>query len=203
MIVIERTETRTIPEQKFFDPKTNEFVTIPGVTLEPIKLKLEHSLISIRHWEAENGKPFCELREMTPAELLSYIRCMTINPQKDDSVYAQLTGEELQRIVNYITKINSAWEIRPDTRKEKKGKRRDDRPNTAESIYYAMAQLGIPFVPCEQWHLGSLMALIDYFAKKSEGGSGGVKDKPKNMRELRESWYRINEANRKKYHSRG
>jgi hypothetical protein len=44
------------------------------------------------------------------------------------------------------------------------------------------------------------MALIDYCAKN---GMGGPKAQPKNMRELRESWYKINEANRKKYHSRG
>lgn len=200
MIVIERTEEKIIPEKKFFDPRNNEFVTIPGTTLEPIKLKLEHSLISIRYWEAENGRPFCELQEMTPDELLSYIKCMTINPQKDDSIYEQLTGEELQRIVNYITKINSAWRIVPD-KKPKGRKRKDEGPGTVEAIYYAMAQLGIPFIPCEQWHLGSLMALIDYFSKKSEGIS--PKEKPKNMRELRETWYKINEANRKKYHSRG
>jgi len=200
VIVIERTEEVTIPEKKYFNPENNEFIVIPEMTLKPILLKLEHSLISIRNWEAENGKPFCELQEMTPEELMSYIRCMTVNHQKDESVYDSLTGEEIQRIVLYITRINSAWKIKPD--KDKKGKKpKDGKPHTVESIYYAMAQLGIPFVPCEQWHLGSLMALIDYFAQMSEGVS--QKEKPKNMRELRESWHRINEANKKKYHSRG
>ncbi len=196
-MIIEHPE-RTIPERKLFDSANNEFITIPAVTLRAMRLQLEHSLISIRNWEAEHMKAFSDMEELSPEELLSYIRCMTVNTQKDDSVYDQLTTEDILKIVEYITKINSAWEIRKPKRQ---GKTRSSRPNTVESIYYAMIQFGIPFDPCEKWHLGSLMALIAYCARN--GAAGAPKDKPMNMRELRESWFRINEANKKKYHSKG
>lgn len=196
MIVIEHPE-RQIPERRIFDSSNNEFIVIPAVTLKPMKLQLEHSLISIRNWEAEHMKAFSDMTELSQEELLSYIHCMTINTQKDESVYEQLTTEDILKIVQYITRINSAWEIR---KPKKNGRAKNNRPNTVEAIYYAMIQFGIPFDPCEKWHLGSLMALIDYC---SRNGAGAPKEKPMNMRELRESWYRINEANKKKYHSRG
>lgn len=195
MITIEYPE-RHIPEKRMFNSKTNEFIVIPEMTIKPFKLQLEHSLISIRTWEAEYQRPFSDLEEMTGEDLIGYIRCMTVNTQKDDSVYERLTVDDITKVIKYITRINSAWQIKPD----KNRKRRRGRLNTVEGIYYAMIQYGIPFEPCEKWHIGSLMALIDYCAKN---GAVGQKEKPKNMRELRESWYRINEANRKKYNSRG
>lgn len=197
MITIEYPE-RHIPEKRLFNSSTNEFVTIPEMTIKPFKLQLEHSLISIRTWEAEYNRPFADIEEMTGEDLIGYIKCMTVNTQKDESVYNLLTVDDITKVIKYITRINSAWQIKPDKNKGKR--RRSSRLNTAEGIYYAMIQYGIPFEPCEKWHIGSLMALIDYCAKN---GSGGLKESPKNMRELRESWYRINEANRKKYNSRG
>ena len=194
MITIEYPE-RKIEEKRYFDQRTNEFVVFPAVTIPPIRLQLEHSLMSIRKWEAEQQKAFSGMDEMNQAELIDYIRCMTINTQKDDNVYNYLTPSDLDRIVKYITKHNSAWEIRPQ---KETGKGRKKKPPTVESIYYAMTQLGIPY-ECEKWHLSSLMALIDYCSSKGNGTPAT----PKSMRDLRESWYKINEANRKKYHSRG
>ena len=196
-MIIEHPE-RTIPERKLFNSATNEFVIIPEMKLKAVKLQLEHSLISIRTWEAEHQRPFADIEQMSGEDLLGYIKCMTVNTQKDDSVYSQLTAEDAARVVEYITRINSAWEIKKS--KNTKG-RKSNRLHTVEGIYFAMIQYGIPFEPCEKWHIGSLMALIDYCSRN--GNSGGIKETPKNMRELRESWMRINEANRKKYHSRG
>lgn len=190
---------RHLPERRFFNPETDEFITIPEITLKPMRLQLEHSLISIRTWESEHERPFTDLEEISGEELIGYIKCMTVNTQKDESVYDQLTADDANRVLQYITRVNSAWKIRK--RKNPKG-RKENRLNTVEGIYYAMIQYGIPFEPCEKWHLGSLMALIDYCMENGSGG-GGAKEKPKSMRELRESWMKINEANRKKYHSRG
>lgn len=192
---------RHFEEKKFFDPSTNEFITFPAMTLKPMKLQLEHSLISIRNWEAEFHKAFTELKDMTSEELLGYIKCMTINTQKDETVYNQLSADDIQRVVQYITKINSAWEIKPSRDESKKKKKTGE--TTAESIYYAMIQYGIPFEPCEKWHLGSLVALIDYCSAHTQTGGSGKKKQMQNMREIRENWLRINEANRKKYNSRG
>ena len=197
MIIIQHPE-RTVPAKRFFNPKTNEFILFPEVKLKPMKLKLEHSLISMRNWEAEFMKPFCELKNMTPEELTGYIRCMTLNPPEDPEIYDQLTAEDLEKVITYITRANSAWTIRPK-KPPKRGKKQQG-PQTVESIYFTMIKLEIPIEPCEKWHLGSLMALIDYC---TANGAAAPAEKPKNMRELRESWYKINEANKKKYHSRG
>ena len=195
MITIEYPERR-IDERRYFDQRTNEFVVFPSVTIPPIRLQLEHSLMSIRKWEAEQQKAFSGMEEMNQTELIEYIKCMTVNTQKDERVYDYLTPNDLDQIVKYITKHNSAWEIRPQKDGKKGWKKK---PPTVESIYYAMTQLGIPY-DCEKWHLNSLMALIDYFSSK---GGNGAPSTPKSMRELRESWYKSNEANRKKYHTRG
>lgn len=195
MIIISYPE-RILPERRMFDPVNSEFIVIPEVRLKPMKLKLEHSLMSIRIWEAEHETPFSEIEQMTPEDLIGYIKCMTINRQEDESVYDQLTPNDLERVSEYIAKQNSAWEIRRGD-DDKKLKRK--RKNTVEGIYYTMIQLGIPIDPCEQWHLGSLLALIDYFDRKG-GGSGGKK---KTWGEMQQQWLRMNEANRKKYHSRG
>ena len=193
MMILSHPE-RTIPEKTVFDPATSTFIRIPEMHLKPMYLKLEHSLMSVRKWEAEDERAFSDEENMSAEDLIGYIKCMTINTQKDDSVYDQLSANDLIQVSRYIERANSAYKIR----KSRKNDRRR-RGHTVESIYYAMIQYGIPIDPCETWHLGSLLALIDYCGTKGNGGS----EKPKNMRELRESWYRINEANRKKYNSRG
>ena len=186
---------RDIKGLEYFDNRTQEFVTVEPRHIDPIHLQLEHSLMSIAKWEAKWHEPFLGKDNLTGEELLDYVRCMTINQQKNPDTYQDLTQEALLEIVEYMQDESSAWKISP----KKKGKKQK-KPDSVEAIYYAMIQYGIPFEPCEKWHIGSLMALIDYCAKN---GAAGQKEKPKNMRELRESWYRINEANRKKYNSRG
>lgn len=198
MIIIAHPE-RTIPERKVFDQNTNTFIILPERHLKPMNLHLEHSLRSMRNWEAEYEKSFSdEIDKMSTEDLIGYIRCMTINTQRDDSVYDQLSVNDLITVSRYISRASSAWKIVQD--KKRPERRRRKQPNTVESIYFTMIQLGIPIEPCEKWHFGSLMALIDYFDKKGNGGGGG---KPKTLKEMQESWFRLNEANRKKYHSRG
>lgn len=194
MMILSHPET-TIPEQTLFDPSTSTIIKIPERHLKPMYLKLEHSLMSVRKWEAEYERSFSDEEHMSAEDLIGYIKCMTINTQKDESIYDQLSANDLIKVSKYIDRANSAYKIRKSNKPERRRK-----SHTVESIYYAMIQYGIPIEPCETWHLGSLMALIDYFGTH---GNGGAAAKPKNMRELRESWYRINEANRKKYNSRG
>ena len=194
MKVIEH-PARDFPERKFFDRSTNEFITIPAMHLEPMRLQLEHSLMSMRRYEAQMHKPFSSAKGLTQEELLEYIKCMTVNTQKSDAVYSQLTPNDLQEIADYIQDPSSAWEIREQPGPKKPSSRR---PNTVESIYYAMIQYGIPW-ECEKWHLNSLMALIDYCYRKG-GTTGG---KTRSQKEMNEFYRAMNEANRKKYNSKG
>ena len=193
MIVIEH-PARDLPEKRYYDRRTKEFITLPAQHLEAMRLQLEHSLLSMRRYEAETHKAFEGTEQMSQEDLLAYIRCMTVNTQKSDDVYRQLSLKDLEKIVTYMIDTHSAWEIKP-IRNQKNSRRR---VSTVEAVYYAMIQYGIP-MECEKWHINSLMSLIDYFYRQG-GGNGGKSRSQKDMNEIYRS---LNEANRKKYNSRG
>ena len=77
--------TVVIPETEEFDPKTNSFYTRKREVLT-----LEHSLVSLAKWESKWKKPFLNDKDKTPEETLDYIRCMTVTPNVDPSVYYRL-----------------------------------------------------------------------------------------------------------------
>lgn len=139
-----------IPEQEYFDQSTNEFVFCKACTL-----KLEHSLVSISKWESKWKKPFLTNEAKTPAEFLDYIRCMTINQDVPDEVYALMGHENIKKIEEYIMDPATATTI-TDRRKQRSG--RNETP-TSELIYYWMVSNGIPF-ECEKWRLNRLITLI-------------------------------------------
>ena len=198
MLYIEH-PARKIPKREYFDNRTQEFVTIEEQDLGPVNLKLEHSLMSIAKWESKWHESFMGVDVLNGERLQDYIRCMTVNPQKDKTVYDRLTEEDLERIIEYMDDPNSAWEIRKNKNQNNKKK---NRPITVEEIYYAMIQYGIP-PEYEQWHFNRLVALIDYFDSKGGSVPGGGSPKKRSEREIMEMYKAINERNRKKYNSKG
>lgn len=196
MLSIDR-PARTIPKREYFDNRTQEFVTIDEIHIEPIHLKLEHSLMSIAKWESRWHKPFIGRDDLSGEELVDYIRCMTVNQVKNPSVYEWLTQEDLLEIIAYMQDQQSAWEIRPS-----KEQKKDTKPTSVESIYYAMIQYGIP-AEYEQWHFKRLMALLDYCDSKGGSVSGAGGQKKRSEREIMEMYRALNEKNRKKYNSKG
>lgn len=139
-----------IPEQEYYDQASNEFINCRACTL-----KLEHSLVSISKWESKWKKPFLTDAEKSPAEFIDYIRCMTINQDVPDEVYALLGHENVRKIQEYIMDPATATTV-TDRRKSKGGK--SETP-TSELIYYWMISNGIPF-ECEKWRLNRLITLI-------------------------------------------
>ena len=131
--------------------RTKKLIKVP-----PIHLEMEHSLLSISKWESKWKIPFMECQNMTTEQFLDYCRCMTINRQKDPTVYQYLRQIDAQKIADYMEDSMSARIIR--TKKTKKG--RNQVRMTSDYFYYLMIQLGIPF-ECEKWHFGRLLALID------------------------------------------
>ena len=69
--------------------------------------------------------------------------------------------------------------------------------NTSEIIYYWMIRLGMNVELFEKWHLNRLMALIRVFDAKESP------KKKQSKKELMASRRAINEARKKKYHTRG
>ena len=117
-------------------------------------LQLEHSLVSLSKWESRWNKPFLTKQEKTEAELLDYIKCMTLTQNVNPDMYFHLSKENVEQIKNYIDAPMTATTFRGDNRG---GSNREQ--VTAELIYYWMIALNIPF-ECQKWHLNRLLTLI-------------------------------------------
>lgn len=141
--------TIIVPGVELFDESTQEFATSEDTILE-----LEHSLVSLSKWESEFEKPFLGPKEKTNAEVIAYIRCMTISTGVPSDVYARLTSENYTDVNNYINaKMTATW-FNENVREPKSRE-----IITSELIYYWMVALNIPF-ECQYWHLNRLFTLI-------------------------------------------
>lgn len=146
-----------VPAREFYDESTGEFVYVKEQTLV-----MEHSLISISKWEAKWKKPYLSDDRKTQEELLDYLRCMTVLPNKvDPMVYKSLSKENLQDIYEYIQDPMTAtkvYEYKKSGRKE---------ILTSELIYYYMIAQNIP-IELEKWHINRLIMLIRVCAIKND-----------------------------------
>lgn len=139
----------TIPGTELWDEKLEQFVYTKDETLQ-----LEHSLISLSKWESKWCKVFLSKEEKTTEETIDYIKCMTITPRVDPSVYDRLTQDNIKQIQEYIAAPMTATYFS----KEAGGKVNREQV-TSELIYYWMIAMQIPF-ECEKWHLNRLLTLI-------------------------------------------
>ncbi len=140
----------TIPSREVFDEYTSTFFMTKEYTLN-----LEHSLLSISKWESKYCKPFLAVNKQdkrTPLEMLYYIKCMTLNKNVPDEVYASLTEDNIKVINDYIMNPMTATTIKDNGPKNRQ-------IITSELIYYWMIQNQIPF-ECEKWHINRLLTLI-------------------------------------------
>ena len=139
-----------VPKQEWYDPKTSQFVTFLGQTLQ-----LEHSLLSVSKWESITHKPFLSKEGMTQDEFLLYVRCMTINRNQDDMVYKVLSNQHKKTISEYIENPMTATWFGKEEGKGRAGRK----IITSELIYYWMIAAQVP-MSCEKWHLNRLMTLL-------------------------------------------
>ena len=138
-----------VPGGELFDPKTGTFEYT-----KPVALTLEHSLLSLSKWESEWKKPFID-REHSIDEFNDYIRCMTLTKNVDPNVYEALTDGIRKEVQKYIDDPKTAAVVHDDGTARKSTKF-----VTSDLIYYWMVEAGIPFDPCEKWHLNRLLMLI-------------------------------------------
>ena len=176
----------TVPERELYDEANERFIEVPKTTLV-----LEHSLLSISKWEAKWHKPYLSNEKRTREESLDYIRCMTINQNVNKNVYYGLTKSNMREIEKYISDPMTATTISKQNSKIS----RDIITN--ELIYYWMCELGIPFQPCEKWHLNHLLMLIEVVSIKRQPS------KKMSKSAVMKQNHSLNAARRAKHHTRG
>lgn len=139
------------PDSEGWDEENNKFVSIKGSP--ETTLLLEHSLASISKWEEITEKPFLGKEEKSREDILLYIKCMCLSPY-DDVLLSRLTQENYKEIDEYIGRKMTATIINeiPIARKTTEFV-------TAETMYYWMVSLQIPF-ECQYWHLNKLITLV-------------------------------------------
>ena len=173
-------------EERWDDEKE---VFIPA--MKEHTLQLEHSLLSISKWEAIYHKPFLST-EMSKEMIISYAKCMTINPVPD-AVYDYITAEHINLITDYIKDpMTATWFS--DKNPAHKGGKMNGEIITAEIVYYWMIQMQIP-VEFQKWHLNRLLTLIRVISVKNDPKSG------KKMTAQERS--ALNKARKAKYGLRG
>ena len=176
----------TVPPIEVWDSKNERFINFKGQTLQ-----LEHSLVSLSKWESKWHKPFISKTDKTYEETVDYIRCMTLTQHVDPNAYRFLTEENIIQVNAYIDDAMTAT-----TFPSEKNKKNNSEIITAEIIYYWMIAFHIPF-ECQKCHLNKLLTLIRVC---------NIKNQPANKMSMRERLSRnaeINEANRKRFNSKG
>lgn len=180
--------TIVIPEKEMYNEITNEFFYTKGA-----KLKLEHSLVSISKWESIWKKPFISKDERTKEETISYIKCMNLTQNVDDSVFFGLTNKNIEQVNQYISDPMTATWFSEETKK----KGGNSRIVTSELVYYWMIALNIP-MECQKWHFNRLITLIQVCNEESK-----TSNKKMSKRELMSRNRSINEARKAALHTRG
>lgn len=181
----------TLPATKsveLWDEVNEEYFWAPAEKEQT--LLLEHSLVSLSKWESKWCTPFLSKNEKTEEETLDYIRCMTVSPNTDRSIYNRLTIENIQQIKEYINAPMTAT-ILP--KRHIKGSKEIV---TSELIYYWMISMNIPF-ECQKWHINRLLTLIGICEIKNEP------PKKVSRRETVNRYAALNAARRKQLNSKG
>lgn len=173
----------TVPgRDDILDEETGEIYSFPDTVLE-----MENSLVSISKWEAKFKKSFFRKEEKSHAEVLYYIKCMTLN-SVPWYVYRGLTRDNEEKIRAYLENPHTATVIRKNGGKGPAS----TKFMTSELLYYYMTELNIPFIPCENWNINRLLTLIDVCCEEK---------KPKKKMSSRDvaSQYRALNAARRKH----
>ena len=160
--------TIDITELEFYDSAKEMFIYT-----KPLKVRMEHSLMSIAKWEAIWEKAYLPTPGVVDGmtgkdEEESYIRCMFIGKQ-EEHIPSVIHQNYAALLAKYIQKKHSATTINRRGRRGPKSRV----VITSEVVYYWMLKFGIPF-ECERWHFNRLLMLIDVCnVKESEGTKGG------------------------------
>lgn len=180
--------TVTVPKGEVFDNTHQVFWRVHKDTV----IQLEHSLISLQKWEARWHVPFLANKEKTIEQTIDYVRCMCLSTNVKEDVFYCIPKKEMDRIVEYIYDPMTATTI--TNKSGKKGGKK--KIVTAEVIYYWMIALNIPY-EYRKWHLNQLLTLIQVINAES------ASPKKRSKQEIMQEYRAINEANKKKFNTKG
>ena len=183
--------TLYLPDLELFDEVTNTFSTIKGQVIT-----LEHSLVSISKWEMQWKEPFIGKQDLSSAQIIDYIRCMTITQNVNPLLYSGITQEMVDRVKKYMDDPMTATWFRQTKQNE-----RSTRKITNELIYYWMIEAGIP-MECQKWHFNRLMTLIQVCNEERKAADPNNKQKI-NPRDMARSRSALNAQRKAHLHSRG
>lgn len=175
----------TIPGRELYDESTQTITEA-----KPITLKLVHSLVSISKWEAKWEMAFLGHEDKSMAQMLDYIRMMTITQNVPDEVFNNLPQSTIDEIGAYINAPMTATKFR-----ERKG-RANREIITSEIIYYWMVHFNIPF-ECQKWHLNRLLTLVKVCSEKQ------APKKKMSRAEILNQQRKLNEERRAKLNTKG
>lgn len=176
----------TLPAVEMWDEQKQEFIYAKEQTLQ-----LEHSLVSLSKWESTWHKPFLHTANMTYEETIDYVRCMTLTQNVSPETYSRITDDHIHRIRAYIENPMTATTFR-----EERGGKRNREIITAEIIYYWMVTMQIPS-DYQKWHLNRLLTLIRVCSLKNAPA------KKLSKRETISQYAALNEANKKRFNTKG
>lgn len=184
----------TIPKQELLT-SDEEFLEIPEA-----HLKLEHSLISVRHWESKWHIPFLDKsKDKTPEQLKDYIKFMTINTV-NPIIFDYIPKDAMAQIAEYIENPMTATWFSDKENSKKKVFQRNNQTLTAELIHYYMIVYNIP-VEFQKWHLNQLITLIRVCKEEEEIRNGNVKKR--SAKDIAKSNAELNAYRRKMMNSKG
>lgn len=171
---------------ELYDEIKEEFITV-----KPINLKLEHSLISISKWEAKWKKPFLAKSEKTTEEVRDYIKCMCLTQNVPNEVFEYMSYENQNKIMAYVEDPMTATWFSESNQKGGKGE-----AITSELIYYWMIAFNIPS-EYQKWHINRLLTLIRVCDRKN------AQPKKMSKRDILDSNKALNDARRAALKSKG
>jgi hypothetical protein len=140
----------TVGYTESFDDEKQEFVDIGGEVVQ-----LEHSLVSLSKWESLHEKAFLGKEKKSGEEVLSYVRCMMLDPNPPADILSKLSEKNVEQINAYIeAKKSATWFS------EVPGAPAQSQETiTSELVYYWMTVANIPW-EAQYWHLNRLFTLI-------------------------------------------
>ena len=145
-----------VPASEMFDDEKQEYVDTPAV-----RLRLEHSLVSLSKWESKYERPFLDSKPKETKETLDYVNMMCLDDEIPPEVFHRLPDVCIDAVNQYINAKMTAT-----TFKDLPAARGPREIITAEVIYYWMVSHNIPF-ECENWHLNRLLTLVKVCNRKN------------------------------------